>query len=81
MTVEEAMENFRHFSHALGGDPYGFRTVTGAKAAYVRGEIEVDELERRIGILLTGCEVPNFLALPGERIINSKVGRRSEVQS
>lgn len=58
MTTREAIENQRRMAHALGGDPYGVRTITGARAAYARGAIDLDELERRVDLLLRGEQVP-----------------------
>lgn len=36
----------------LAADPHGCRTMAGAKAAYVAGVIDVEELERRIDLFL-----------------------------
>lgn len=67
MTTAEAIEAMRRLQHAAGGDPYGVRTITGARAAYVRGEIEVDEFERRVELFLSGK--PVAVIEPGEQII------------
>jgi hypothetical protein len=50
--ADETLEFWREMSYALGGDPYGTRTVEGAKEAYAVGMIEVDELESRLDVLL-----------------------------
>lgn len=70
VTAREAIENIRRFQHAAGGDPYGVRTVAGAKAAYVRGDIDLDELERRVELFLSGK--PVAVVEPGERVLNRR---------
>jgi hypothetical protein len=57
----------REMQHAFGGDPYGVRTIAGARAAYVRGDIEVDEFERRVELFLSGK--PIAVLSPGERVL------------
>lgn len=57
VSAADATRAMRRLAHVAGGDPYGVRTIAGAKAAYVRGSIDVDELERRVEVLLEGGEV------------------------
>lgn len=48
-------------------DPYGVSTIAGARAAYVRGDIEIDEFERRVDLFLSGK--PIAVLQPGERVL------------
>lgn len=56
--ARRAARNLRRFADDAGGDPYGVRTIEGAKAAYVRDEIDLAEFERRVGFLVAGHAVP-----------------------
>jgi hypothetical protein len=51
-TARQAIETHRRVAHAMGADPYGVRTLAGARAAYVRGDIEIEEFERRVEMFL-----------------------------
>ncbi len=61
----------------LSGDPYGVVTIAGARRLYVRGDIEVDEFERRVEAILvaeeTGQPVAGVAWLnPGERVLPTR---------
>lgn len=85
MTVAESNAALRRVQAAISGDPYGVVTIAGARAAYVRGDIEADEFERRVGEILAaedeGREVVGVAWLaPGERVIPTQRQRRDRRQ-
>jgi hypothetical protein len=51
-TMRQAHDAMTAIARVQHADPDGTRTIEGAKRAYVRGTIEVDELERRLDKLM-----------------------------
>lgn len=75
-TAREVTRAMTVLAHAAGGDPYGVRSVDGAKAAYVRGDIDVDELERAstCSCAAEAGEVQVAVLEPGEQVISLRTG-------
>jgi hypothetical protein len=67
MDVETANERVKALQHAAGGDPYGVRTIAGARALYLRDEIDIQEFERRVELFLSGK--PIAVLWPGEQVL------------
>lgn len=67
MNMREAAEATRRLQHLAGGDPYGVRTIAGARGAFLRDEIDVVEFERRVELFLSGK--PTAVVGPGEWVI------------
>lgn len=65
MTTREAILAMERMRAAL--DPDGVRTIEGARRLYLRGEIDVDEFERRVGLFLG--DDPIAVLQPGESIL------------
>lgn len=69
MDAREAIKAQRRAAHAAGGDPYGVRTVAGARAAYLHDEIDLLEFERRVDLFLSGKPVAIIAEYAPEIII------------
>lgn len=51
-------------------DPHGCHTIEGARALYLRGEIDTNEFERRVELFLS--RQPIAVLQPGERILSTR---------